>query len=370
MRVIHLHSGNQFGGIERLLVVLAHYGHDDPRLRHGVGLCFDDRLAAELRQEDVPVWPVGAARLSRPHSVLRARTVARKLLAQEMPDVVITHSPWARAVFGPVLRHASGRDVFWVHGVSLPPTWLERLAERYPPASIIYNSNFTARAGSARYAGVPSATVYCPVDTPPPNDSRSTVRSRYATDLTSVVIVHMGRPDPTKGQVDLIEAARLLPTGAPWVVWFVGGPRTVAQRRHHERLQELVGRAGLAPHVRFLGEGVDISSILHAADILCHPSRTGESFGMVFVEAMAAGIPVVATDVGAANEVVTPECGVLVPALDPHALADALIALAASPARRQEAGAAGRVRARALSDPRTRTSQLHDVLDAFLKRTD
>ena len=76
----------------------------------------------------------------------------------------------------------------------------------------------------------------------------------------------------------------------------------------------LVARKGLAERVRFLGERADVPDLLGAADIHCQPNSSPEPFGLAFVEALHAALPVVTSDAGGAREIVTPACGVLVPA--------------------------------------------------------
>ena len=82
---------------------------------------------------------------------------------------------------------------------------------------------------------------------------------------------------------------------------------------------------------------------LAALDVLALPSEM-EAFPLSLVEAMAHGVPQVATDVGGIPEAVTPETGVLVAPRDPAALADALAALLADPARRERMSEASRAR--------------------------
>lgn len=358
MRVLHLHSGNQFGGIERLLVTLAQVGSEEPIIDHAFALCFRGRLWSELAAAGAHLASLGVARLARPESILRARHAARQLIADLTPDVVVTHLPWSRVVFGPVLRDVSGRDVHWVHGCSARPGWLDRLAERYPPAACVFNSAFTGSICAKRYEGVPSRVVYCPVRLPPAAEPRDTVRERFATAPGDVVIVQTSRMEAWKGQFSLVDAARLLSPDIPWIIWFAGGPQTVAQNRYYERLQTHVARSGLAMRVRFLGEVADISSVLHASDVFCQPNEAAEPFGMTFVEAMSAGLPVVATDLGAAPELVTDETGTLVSAHDPGALARALQSYVSSQELRVGAGSRGRARALTLAQPSARLAEL------------
>src|ERR1700758_5225749 len=97
---------------------------------------------------------------------------------------------------------------------------------------------------------------------------------------------------------------------------------------------ELRGQAsGLVEHLRFLGQVDDAgkASAMRSADVYCAPNTGGESFGIVLVEAMAAGTPVVASDLDAFRRVLCDgECGRLVPVDDRAALADALIQVLAN----------------------------------------
>jgi len=112
---------------------------------------------------------------------------------------------------------------------------------------------------------------------------------------------------------------------------------------------ELRGQAsGLSEHLRFLGQVDDAgkASAMRSADAYCAPNTGGESFGIVLVEAMAAGTPVVASDLDAFRRVLRDgECGRLVPVDPPElqaaALADALIEVLRNDALRARYVAAG-----------------------------
>jgi phosphatidyl-myo-inositol alpha-mannosyltransferase len=113
---------------------------------------------------------------------------------------------------------------------------------------------------------------------------------------------------------------------------------------------ELRGQAsGLAEHIRFLGQLDDAgkASAMRSADVYCAPNTGGESFGIVLVEAMAAGTPVVASDLDAFRRVLRDgECGRLVPVDDRTALADALVEVLANDVLREHYVAAGSVAVR------------------------
>jgi sugar transferase (PEP-CTERM/EpsH1 system associated) len=109
-------------------------------------------------------------------------------------------------------------------------------------------------------------------------------------------------------------------------------------------LQRAIEAAGLGDVAWLAGEQADVPAWLRAFDLFALPSRS-EGISNTILEAMACGLPVVATRVGGNAELVdAPVTGVLVPAGDEAALADALLAALADPARARAQGAAGRLR--------------------------
>ncbi len=112
------------------------------------------------------------------------------------------------------------------------------------------------------------------------------------------------------------------------------------------RLRSLAGRLGLARRVEFLGHVpfARLAAEYRRADVFCLPSRQ-EGFGIVFLEAMAAGLPVVAARAAAVPEVVTEgECGILIPPGDDSALAAALERILRDPIERRRLSEAGHLR--------------------------
>ncbi len=111
-------------------------------------------------------------------------------------------------------------------------------------------------------------------------------------------------------------------------------------------LHALSRKLGIAPWVRFAGERHDVARVLSLMDVFVLPSRH-EGFGIAILEAMAAGLPVVATNVGGIPEIVVDgETGLLVPPGDAPALANAIRYLLTHPAQAEAFGARGRRRAR------------------------
>src|SRR5262249_1308370 len=149
---------------------------------------------------------------------------------------------------------------------------------------------------------------------------------------------------------------RMLPEGLPWRAFLVGG----ASRRSELRLRsQIEARARALPPGRFtlLGERTDVPRLMQAADIFCQPNSGPEPFGLVFVEALWAGLPVVTTKMGGAIEIVDWNCGrVCEP--EPAALANALTELIRDEQLRKRLGQEGPIRARALCGPEEALQQL------------
>ena len=179
-----------------------------------------------------------------------------------------------------------------------------------------------------------------------------------------VVIVQAGRMAPLKGHVVLLDALAGLRGNPRWVCWQIGGPQRSDEGRYAGDLERQARRLGIAERVRFLGARSDVASLLAAADLYCQPNVQPETFGLTFVEALAAGLPVVTSDLGAAREIVDGRCGLLVPACDSRALAASLEILVDDDRRRRQLGAAGPERAEALCDPRRQLTRLAQALAA------
>jgi phosphatidyl-myo-inositol alpha-mannosyltransferase len=144
-------------------------------------------------------------------------------------------------------------------------------------------------------------------------------------------VLFLGRYDePRKGMAILLDAL-------PKVVERFGDVQLLIVGRGDE--DQLRGQAGgLVENIRFLGLVDDAAkaSAMRSADVYCAPNTGGESFGIVLVEAMAAGTPVVASDLDAFRRVLRDgEVGSLVPVGDAAALADALIAVLANDVLRE-----------------------------------
>ncbi|MBW3609780.1 MAG: glycosyltransferase, partial [Actinobacteria bacterium] len=168
---------------------------------------------------------------------------------------------------------------------------------------------------------------------PVPRPARG-ARAALGVDEGALLVGGIGRLSPQKGWDVLCQAAATLRERCPDAVVAI-----VGEGPERERLEPLAREHG----VRLLGGRADAASLLCAFDVLAAPSRF-EGLALVPIEALHAGVPVVAADVDGLRDVIG-DAGVLVARDDPRALGAALARLAADP--RERAALAGRGRARA-----------------------
>jgi len=136
-------------------------------------------------------------------------------------------------------------------------------------------------------------------------------------------ILFVGRLDARKGLSVLLRALPLVRASLPYVQLLIVGSGPM-----EPEARQLTARTGLRDAVTFLGTvpGSSLPGYYTSADVFCAPTLGGEAFGLVLLEAMASGTPVVASDITGYNEVVTHgETGLLCPPGNPTALAEALV---------------------------------------------
>ncbi len=306
------------GGEESLLGLAARL---DRRHWHLLGsVTAEGEVGARLRALGVPVSVVPLPRL-RPWTLLGAAVGfwrLRALLARER--VALVHAHGSRgALYAGLAGHRLGVPLVWHVRVADPDPRLDRWLVRLSTA-IVANSGATA-ARLRRVPGAAAKTTIVPngVDLArfAPGPSDPALREALGLDPAVPTIGYFGRLERGKGVDVLLDAAERLHAKLPATAFlFVGdGPL-------REPLAARAVASGLP--ARFVGYRDDVAALLRLCAVLVLPSRQ-EAFGRVLIEAMATGVPVVATAVGGIPEVcVDGVTGLLVPPEDPDALAVAI----------------------------------------------
>jgi glycosyltransferase involved in cell wall biosynthesis len=332
------------GGTERLVAELA--TRLNPRFPSAV-CCLDEKgtWAAELEGAGIPVAALGR----RPgfHPGL-GRAIAREA-GRHGATVIHAHhySPFVYACLAKAWRPGL-RLVFTEHGrvSDTPPSPKRRLANRLlsrlPARVFAVSEHLKSHLVAEGFAGHEVNVLYNGIAVGPVGlpDLRRAIRSELAVPDEAMLVGTVARLDPVKDLGLLVGAvADQVRRGAPLRLVIVGdGPERSA-------LETLAGQAPPGA-VSFLGHRNDARRWLAGCDVYVNCSLS-EGVSLTILEAMAAGLPVIATSVGGTPEVVTSETGVLIPARDQAALSAALTSLAPDPIRRQALGAAGRRRVEA-----------------------
>ncbi|SDD09257.1 Phosphatidylinositol alpha-mannosyltransferase [Geodermatophilus telluris] len=275
----------------------------------------------------VQFGPVSAARV-------------RRWLREGHFDVVHVHDPAPPSTGLLVCMIATGPIVATFHAATVRSKWLAAWGPVVRPWLERINgriavSDFARRVQVEHLGGdaviIPNGVHVAPFAEGPP-------LSGLARGVDGPTVGFLGRYDePRKGLPVLLEAMRTVVREHP------GARLLVAGRGDPDALRGSLGE-DLAPSVAVLGEltEADKAAFLRSVDVYCAPNLLGESFGVVLIEAMAAGAPIVASDLDAFARVLEDgAAGVLVHRGDAAALARALSDLLADPARRARLSAAG-----------------------------
>jgi glycosyltransferase involved in cell wall biosynthesis len=307
----------------------------------------DGPLASDLADVGASVHRFRRGRLRHAGRTLDTIIGLIGLIRSQRIDVVVCENALAH-IYGRLAAIAARRPcILRSGGVGGPPDHVERLAFRLGAGCVIANSEFTRR--SLAMAGVSYNRIVVvhrgvDLDLFSGRQHEGRVRASLGIPLEVPLVTTVGRLQRGKGQHVLLRAAKLVLNHCPDARFLiVGGALFGLEQEYPSELSALMTELGLRERVTLLGPRDDVPAILAASDIIVVPSVRPEGFGMATLEGMAAGKPVVATDIGATGELIRNEMtGLLVAPDSPRALADALLRLILEEALRRHLGAEAR----------------------------
>jgi glycosyltransferase involved in cell wall biosynthesis len=343
--VLHYLDGDTFGGAEQSMLHLL--AHTDRSAFSPILLIADPPLPDvlhEARALDIPVRTVPRARGGT--NVVAAIRLARALRGGG--HLLHAHLTWALGCAWAILaaRAVGIPTVATVQlflpgpNVSLPRSTarlVPPLVDRYVAVSPHVASALCSslRVPSERIAIVPNGIPHRPWTAEEREERRRSGRARVFGAESRPIVLVVARLERQKGHTTLLRAAADLPG---MVFAFAGsGAEQAALEREAAAL-------GVADRVMFLGHRTDVPDLLASADVFVLPS-SNEGLPLALLEATAAGIPVVASDIGGNRDVVMDgETGLLVPVGDVDALVGAIHRLVGDPAYARRLGDAGTAR--------------------------
>jgi glycosyltransferase involved in cell wall biosynthesis len=190
-------------------------------------------------------------------------------------------------------------------------------------------------------------TLYNAVDLARYDEEHDTRRAELGIAATDPIVGFVGQLVPRKGVTTLIAAMPAVVAQVPNATLVIVGCAPPDETEYEAECRRLVSSLGLDARVRFVGYRRDVPAFMRTFDVFALPTRS-EPFGKVVIEAMAAGCPVVASEVGGIPEIVTgPELGTLIQPDDPAGLASALLGFLGDAGRRRAVSATGAASVRA-----------------------
>ncbi len=346
--------GEQLGGGEMMFRQVLQHARDG-RVEWIVVFTRDGPMVQEARALGIETHLIPAGRLRQLGRRLAAIRAIAALARERRVDLIFGWMVASQTIAGPAALLA-GVPHAW-YQVGLPaPDWMDRLATLFPARGVLVLSRDCATAQARLWPARPQRLVYPGASLERFDAARaeSPAAARAALNLPrdATLIGIVGRLQRWKGMhvlIDALPAVRAKHPGATLVI--VGGPHE-PEPDYPALLQAQVLRLGLNDAVIFAGFQSDVPRWMQAMDIVVHASDR-EPFGIVVIEAMALGKPVVAGAAGGPAEVLTPGVdGLLAPFGDAAALSGALLRYLDDPSFAARCGEAAARRARDFSATR------------------
>jgi len=329
IKIAHIVFSLNVGGLEKLVVELAKRIDKDKFSTSVWCLTGEGTLSKELSAIGIKVFyfnKKGGVDIRLPFRIARA-------LKKEKIGIVHTHDSSAN-LYGSVAAKIAGTKVIvnTEHGGIYFETRRKRLANRIlcllNDREICVSNNVKDDLRRMGLYNKKLVVIHNGIDFDRFNVSigKSGIRKDFGLNSSDFIITTAGRLSGEKNQRLILDAARPVLEKIPEARFIIAGDGPL-----RNELQEYAGKLKIADKVVFLGERSDIPRILKMSDCFALSSNY-ESFGLTILEAMASGIPVIATDVGGVKEIVRDgETGVLIQKEDAGLLAQAVIKIKNDP---------------------------------------
>ncbi len=348
MTVLHIITGLSIGGAERTLYNLLAGGLMEATDVAVLSLCDEGVFGPRIRDLGVPVYALGMRRgVPTPFAVWRLQRLVKKLRPRVIQGWMyhgnLAASVAAHLATGPrpaviwnirQSLYSLTNEKVLTQQVIRANRWLSRGVD-----AIIYNSHLSRRQheafgfvierGQVIPNGFDTERLY-----PDPERGRA-MRKALRIPEEATVIGHMARFHPMKDHVSFLRAAVEVMKKHFHVICLLAGRDVNLQNS----LLSGIVPSNLEERFRFVGERDDVPDLMRTMDVFCLSSAWGEAFPNVLGEAMACGVPCVATDVGDSRYIVG-DTGIIVPPLNSSALALGLLEMVRRP--KEERAALGR----------------------------
>jgi len=371
MRIAHLVDNLAIGGAQKLILTFAKglerrssIGLEEHSLTViSLGFNYGSSLPDQFNELGANVRSFITKRIFSPQQILQLYNLFRF----ERFDVVQTHLSRANILGSIVGRITKIPIICTLHSTQVEPRYqnpnrdhLETFVFRYLAHKVIAVGYSVAEIHQKRMAPKVLDLILNPVDFVPeiPATDVNIIRKEIMRNAGRPMLIAVGRLSPPKGYRDLISAFAIAQKEVPDAYLVIVGGGSL-----YEDLQTQISELGLSKHAILLGSRGDVPRLLNAADIFVSSSHW-EGLPLAILEAMSAGLPIIATEVGDIPHILKPEFGIVVPPFQPQSIANAMISLLSNQEKLQSCGQKARDYVMQAHDP---DAWVNKMLDFYMK---
>ena len=319
MNIIYFYTGNRFGGVEKLLVDLFDYQSvlEPNEISPIFVLCYEGYLSDKLKERGAVVEIIPTPRLDRPWTIISTSLRLRRIIREYNIQVIVNHEIWNHVVAWPITKLLAIKSLLWIHSSSFrfSSEPLYKNLNLWKPDIAICTSRHVRDNVLQLWPSLKADFLYHPYAKPE-------FKAKPVDRRQEVTFIYVGRMVEYKGLSDAIEAFGLI-KDLDFYFIVVGEAQTESQASFKEENIQRTKELGIDNKVNFVGFQENIFELMLSADVFVHPNKLPEPLGLVFMEALFTQIPVVATNIGGAKEILAMQpakMGDLAPPNDVRAL--------------------------------------------------
>ncbi len=338
MRVVHIITGLAIGGAERALYNLLHGGLSTCFDNHVISLSDEGTMGLQIRALGVPITTLdmrggrpsfsGLAKLRRTVRELKPDLIQGWMYHGNLAASMVRYFLSGHLVLAWNIRHSLS-DLAYEKPMTRQVIRANRLCSSVPDV-LLYNSHLSRKQHEAfGFSSLNGWVIPNGIDLQKfcfSSDARLRVRAELSIPAEALIVGHVARLHPMKDHANFLQAAEMIALRYPNAHFVLSGRDVSLDNASLKKKIPIV----LQNRFHLLGERRDVADLMSAMDVFCLCSAWGEGFPNVLGEAMAVGIPCVATDVGD-SALVIGDCGVVVTPRDKAALAFGIESLFALP---------------------------------------
>jgi glycosyltransferase involved in cell wall biosynthesis len=369
LRILFVQPTALFGGIERILLSTVRL-LDRARYEPHVVCLERGALVQMLRDVGARTSVLPITHLRKPANT--AMTVLRLAHYIRRHGIHVVHCNGQKSqIYGSLAAMLAGVPcVYWLHHIPAPGLGQDLLGDIafLLPAAVRLTNSTAANDAALRHPLVRRAPRVLWYGLELEQFGAGAAGERDARAAACPHVLCIGRIQPWKGQHVLVQAAaELKRAGRDLRISIVGSPSFAADAAYYQLLKDMVLSLGLHAMVRFVPHTSDVVAWYRQSDIVVHTSVEPEPFGLVLIEALACGRPVIATNAGGPLDITDHGRigGLLVPPGDAQALARAISTLLDDPDLALRLGREGRTRVRQLYSARRMVDELQMVYEGI-----